>query len=267
MIGPLSPLPRSWPRRASIAAAFLTALSPLFGAESIDTVEKSATEWAKLRVETVRLETDWSARRAMLESSLVALKERVHFLETRRDTLKAKTTTDRQALVELKASAAEATKAMSEVMRRLDAIAAELVGLRAALPPRLASALELPYRSLAGTSTSAGDKVQLIAKVLNRCAQFNKQVTLADEVLTPEAGADARMLEVLYWGLSHAYALDRVNGKSYFGHPGEPAWVWEPLPNQTEKISTLIAIYKDKADPVLVEVPARVTDFAAEAKL
>ena len=100
-----------------------------------------------------------------------------------------------------------------------------------------------------------------------RCTQFNKAVTLADEVLAPEAGTEARMLEVLYWGLSHAYALDRTNGKAYFGHPAESAWVWEPLPQQTEKISSLIAIYKDKADPVLVEVPARVSDFSTEPKL
>lgn len=236
-------------------------------ADSIESVEKTAGEWAKVRVETVRLESEWKVRREMLESSLVALKERIRFLENRRDAFVAKTAGDRQALAELKEAHAAAAKTMGEIAGRLDLLGAALVRLRSSLPPRLSQALELPYRSLADPATSPGDKVQLIVKVLNRCAQFNRTVTLADEVLAPEAPADSRMLEVLYWGLSHGYALDRVNGKTYFGHPGEQAWIWEPLPDQMEKISALIAIYKDKADPVFVEVPARVSEFPAEPKL
>jgi len=230
-------------------------------------VEKSAAEWAKLRVETVRLETEWKTRRAMLESSLVALRERSHFLEGRRDALVAKTSTDREALAELKAVTATTAQAMSDVTRRLDLVGVAVIKLRPSLPPRLASALELPYRSLADPSISPGDRMQLIVKLLNRCTQFNKAITVTDEVLAPEAGSEARMLEVIYWGLSHAYALDRTNGKAYFGHPGESTWTWEALSKQTEKVASLLAIAKDKADPVLVEVPARVTELSADPKL
>jgi Protein of unknown function (DUF3450) len=251
----------------ALSAFVFVAAGPARAAESIESVEKTAGEWARIRVESVRLETDWKARREMLESSLVALKERVRFLESRRDALVTKTAGDRQTLTELKEANTAAAKTMGEITARLDQLSASLIQLRLSLPPRLAEALELPYRSLAETSTSPGDKVQLIVKVLNRCTQFNKTVTLADEVLAPEAGADPRMLEVVYWGLSHGYALDRVNGKTYFGHPGEKTWVWEPLPDQAEKVSALIAIYKDKADPVFVEVPARVADFPVEPKL
>ena len=262
----LPPLLR-YPSRCALGAVVSLAAFSARGADSIESIEKTAGEWAKLRIETVRLETDWKSRRELLESSLVALKERIRFLESRQDALLAKSADERQALAELKTGHGAAAKALAEIKTRLDQLGAGLIQLRPSLPPRLAEALELPLRSLADATTSPGDKVQLIVKVLNRCAQFNKMVTLADEVLAPEAGSTPRMLEVLYWGLSHGYALDRVNGKTYFGHPGEKAWAWEPLADQAEKISALIAIYKDKADPVFVEVPARVSEFPVEPKL
>lgn len=266
MLGMLTPLFRSRSFSA-VGVCLFAAAFRAHAADSIESVEKIAGEWAKIRMETVRLEAEGKSRREMLESSLVALQERVRFLESRRDAILTKTASDRQTLAELKDAHAAAGKTMGEIAHRLDGLAVALLRLRPSLPPRLSQALELPYRSLADPATSPGDKVQLIVKVLNRCAQFNKTVTLADEALSPENTAESRLLEVLYWGLSHGYALDRVNGKTYFGHPGEAAWVWEPLPDQAEKISALIAIYQDKADPVFVEVPTRVSEFPAEPKL
>ncbi|HEX2855511.1 MAG TPA: DUF3450 family protein [Opitutaceae bacterium] len=234
--------------------------------ESIDSVEKAAVEWAKIRAETVRLETEWKSRRELLESSQVALKERIRFLENKRDALTAKTASERQSLAALNENTATATRAMATVTTHLNQLTAQVVQLRPSLPPRLSQALELPYRSLADTAISPGDKVQLLVKLLNRCAQFNKSVTFAEEALSPETGAPPRLLEVLYWGLSHGYALDRTSGKAYYGSPGEKAWTWEVLNGETERISTLIAIYKDKADPLFVDVPARISPFPAEPK-
>ena len=69
-----------------------------------------------------------------------------------------------------------------------------------------------------------------------------------------------RMFEVMYWGLSHGYAIDRTAGRAFFGSPGPKGWTWEPDPALAPRVARLIAIYRDKADPVVIEVPARITD-------
>jgi hypothetical protein len=102
--------------------------------------------------------------------------------------------------------------------------------------------------------------MQFVTTILNRCAQFNKSITYGDEPVTPPGETDRRMLEVIYWGASHAYALDRAGGKAYFGSPGAQGWNWEPAPGADRSIAQLIAIYRDKADPEFVEVPAHVSD-------
>jgi len=98
--------------------------------------------------------------------------------------------------------------------------------------------------------------MQYVSAILNRCAQFNQSINGGDEVLTVGGESGARVMEVVYWGLAEAYALDRMSGNAYLGFPGEQGWVWEAHPELVPSISKLISIYKDKADPEFVEVPA-----------
>jgi hypothetical protein len=94
--------------------------------------------------------------------------------------------------------------------------------------------------------------------ILNRCAQFDRTITRAEEVLTIEEGQGMRSLDVIYWGLSHAYALDRLAGKAWYGSPGSQGWHWQPRPDVVRPVTKLIAIYDDKADPEFVTIPAQI---------
>jgi hypothetical protein len=99
--------------------------------------------------------------------------------------------------------------------------------------------------------------MQLVMTILNRCAQFNRVVTSGEDVLSIEGEPGPKSLEVIYWGLSHGYALDEKAGKAWYGSPGPKGWQWEPLADGARPVSKLIAIYGDRADPDFVAVPAR----------
>jgi hypothetical protein len=62
---------------------------------------------------------------------------------------------------------------------------------------------------------------------------------------------------VIYWGLSHGYALDVVGGKAWYGSPGPQGWQWAACPGAAKQVAQLIAIYNDKAGPDFVAVPIR----------
>jgi hypothetical protein len=227
----------------------------LRGQGSIETVEKSAVDWAKIRAETVRLETDEASERELLQSTVTALKERVRLLEEKRDSLQAKPDPDpRGADLAARIDAAHASLGSADA--RLRSLGDSLVQLRPWLPPRLSKALELPYRSLGNPLLTTGERMQFVSAVLNRCAQFNQSLNGGDEVLTPGGETEPRVMEVVYLGLAQAYALDRVSGKAYLGFPGDQGWVWESHPELVAPISRMVAIYKDKADPDFVELPA-----------
>lgn len=224
--------------------------------DRIQTVEKSANEWVKTRAETVRLETEWASDQVLLQLTINALKERAQMLEERRDELKAKTAEERAELETLTEKRRIGAEELDVGEQRLKALSAELIRLRPTLPPRLSDALEMSFRSLTGTELGPSERMQLAMTVLNRCAQFNRNINYGAEVLTLDGESGAKSLDVIYWGLSHGYALDLAAGKAWYGSPGPERWHWEPRPEAASRIAKLIAIHTDKADPAFVTVPA-----------
>ncbi len=233
------------------------------GGDTVDSVEKAATEWVKTRAETTRLETDWESQRPLLESMANALTERAQSTEEKRDRLKAQTAKDRDEIETAQAKNQELSASLQAADGRLNTLKERLVQLRPSLPPRLSGALELAYRSLAAPDLGTSERMQATMTVLNRCVQFNRMITCDEEVLTIEGESGPRSFEVVYWGLSRGYALDRTAGKVWLGSPGTKGWQWEPRPEAARAVIELIAVCKDKAEPEFIPVPARLAHVSS----
>lgn len=245
-------------RYPSLFLSLCLAAIPLGAADNpLDQVEKVATEWVKTRAETVRLETEWSSQRALAESLVDALEQRARMAEEEKENAKAKTAQEREELTTLAAKNASTAAGLQTSEVRLKELSERVIALRPFLPPRLSSALALSYQSLAEAENPIGDRMQYVMVILNRCLQFNRIVTVGEEELKLEAAP--RSLEVIYWGLSHGYALDRAAGKVWLGSPGAQGWQWEATSGAAEEVARLIAIANDKADPSFVLVPAKLT--------
>ncbi|HVT73738.1 MAG TPA: DUF3450 family protein [Lacunisphaera sp.] len=225
--------------------------------DPVEAVGKAAGEWVKTRAETVRLQGEWSSQRDLLEATVRAVQERANNLEAKRDDLKARTAQEQDDLQKMEAKNQAMAAALQGSGDRLKALDEKLLRLRPSLPPRLSAALELPYRSLAGAELPLGERMQLTMTVLNRCVQFNRVITHGEEVIQLPGDPEARALEVIYWGLSHGYALDRAAGRAWLGSPGPQGWQWELRPEAAPAVAQLIAIANDKAEPEFVNVPAR----------
>jgi hypothetical protein len=193
----------------------------------------------------------------LLTSTVDALKERAVRLQDRQEHLLAGTAEERAEQASLTAKLSESRESLQLTEARLEALTEKVIRLRPFLPPRLADALEMSYRSLASKEPGPGERMQLVMTVLNRCAQFNLTLTHGEEVLTLEGEPGPKAVDVIYWGLSHGYALDRAGGKAWLGTPGPTHWQWEALPGAAPAIAELMAIRLDEADPRLVTIPAR----------
>lgn len=234
-----------------------TLILPVRAADPIEEVGKTASEWVKTRAETSRLATAWTQDRQLLTSTTNGLKERTTQLTEKRDHLLAVTADERTEQANLAAKLTESRENLRATDARLLALTDRVLHLRPMLPPRLSEALEMSYRSLGNKEASSGERMQWVTTILNRCAQFNLSITQEEEVLTLAGEPGPKSVEVIYWGLSHAYALDRTTNKAWFGAPGASRWEWEPLAGTAPSIATLIAIRHDKDTPQLVTVPAR----------
>lgn len=235
-----------------------------FGAELAGT-EELIKRWVQLRTEAGRIESDWQWQRSVLRTTQEALQYKVRRLEAERELEKAA-----QEQLDRDHSARSAENQtqqdiLAAVDRELKELSARAVALQRWLPPRLATAVELPLRSLADPDLPPSDRMQVLATFQNRCSQFNRVVTYSEEVLVLKDHDQPRVMEVLYWGLAAAYALDRERNLAYSGFPSDAGWTWEPLPEAASDISRLIAVHRDELPPTFVDLPLQVWNPAFTA--
>jgi len=237
-------------------------LAPAWGASPLDDVQKTVTEWVRVRAETARIEDDWTWQQMLMQSTLEALQERTRQLEAQRTELEARTAEERRDTADLMAHQQALKDAQAQAANHLGLLGERLVRMRAWLPPRLSVALELPYRSLAKPDADASERMHYAMVILNRCVQFNRTVSVDEEMITASNG-ERRLMEVVYWGLSHGYALDRSSNEAYIGAPTESAWAWTTLPGMAPQVAKLIKASLDKAEPAFVILPAQAIQPAA----
>jgi hypothetical protein len=258
----------AWRRLASIrlqgrpGTALLFSLLVLVPARAdepnhVTGLENAITEWTKVRSETTRLESNWNSHRPFLESIVASATERADGAEATRNSLQAGSASRLEDEERLAAERKTARDKLGGEEAKLKAIDDDLVRLRPSLPPRLSDALQLPFEALASADLSLADRMQSTMTVLNRCVEFNRTITFDDEVVSVSKEGRPRLLEVLYWGLGHAYALDRSSHSAWYGSPGQDGWKWEALQDSSAPLVRLIDVYKGKSEPMLVEIPAR----------
>lgn len=242
---------------AAVVLALGLTVAPSRAADPIQEVGRTAADWVKTRGETVRLENNWQQDRTLLTGTIAGLKERTARLAEQRDHLRARTAEERAELTGLAAKLTRSEEGLQVMEKRLGELTGQMLRLRPRLPPRLSSALDLSYRSLAGPDGSPGERMQWVMTILNRCAQFNQTITHGEETLELPGETGPKSFEVIYWGLSHGYALDRSAARAWLGAPSADSWAWTPLEGAAPAVTDLIAIRRDEADPRLVSAPAR----------
>ena len=248
--------------RLFTALPLFAVLAPAWGASSPDDVQKTVTEWVRVRAETARIEDDWTWQQMLMQSTLDALQQRTQQLEAQRTELEARTAGERRETEDLTARRQAMKDAQAQAADHLQLLGERLVRMRAWLPPRLSAALELPYRSLAKPDADISERMRYAMLILNRCDQFNRTVSVDEEMITA-ANGEKRLMEVVYWGLSHGYALDRSSNEAYLGAPTESAWAWTSLPGMAPQVAQLINASLDKAEPAFVILPAQAIQPAA----
>jgi Skp family chaperone for outer membrane proteins len=219
------------------------------------TVEAHAIKWAELRAEAARLDSEWQWQRSVLQATQEALQLKLHALEAQRDEHRAAHAQAREEVARRAADNAVRHEALQSLDQRLRRLSEEILQTRHRLPPRLAAAIELPAQSLANPTLPLAERVQHLVTIESRCSHFNRVITYSEEVWPMPGEDQPRLLEILYWGMASAYALDRDRQRAWVGRPGPERWEWQLQPGLAEVVVQLLAIHRDEAQPAFVALP------------
>ncbi len=231
---------------------------PMLGIEAMDSIHESARKWIDIRLETSQLQTDWLWQKNLLGSMQEALEFKVSQFEEREALLVAQMATEKQKVEQTREQVKQLREELATLEEHNQQMIEKLQSLKMFLPSTLSDSLELAFSSLSDPALSTGEKMQLVVTILNRCTQFNDKITYGEVIAPSSTEEKEHVLCVLYWGLSHAYALDQETGDTYLGKPVEKGWNWIPSPGLESEVRRLIDIFNEESDPDLVKAPVHI---------
>jgi len=238
----------------------LTVISSLSVPETIATesselvaLHDSVLKWIELRREDEKQKADWEWQQSVLENTELALEKQIESKTHELEQFKSENAIQIEELKQLETESIRFEEALDLSATQIDAQILRFLDIGKQFPPRLAKALELSFSSLRDPELELNDRYQIFITAIGRVSQFNHLITYSEEML--EIENQPRLVAVIYWGLSRAYALDLATSDAFIGKPVEQQWRWNATPRLDVKIKDLISIFREESDPVYISLP------------
>jgi hypothetical protein len=216
-------------------------------------------------VETQRLlsqeKRDWQLGQEML-------RERIALLRREIEAMRGRITEAEQSVGEADRKRAEIGAARAELQQAADVLAAAVLPLEARtrellgrLPAPLRERLQPLAQQLpgdaAGKALPLGRRFQNVVGLLNEIAKWNREITVATEVVTL---ADGTSVEVatLYAGIAQGWYVSADGKAAGVGAPTDQGWRWQPANGVAAAVARAIAILKNEQTAAFVPLPIRI---------
>jgi hypothetical protein len=225
---------------------------------AVESARATLARWVETQQIISREREDW-------QIGSEVLKQRIDLLEREIATIE-------QGLAEVRTSTGEADRKKAELVaeeRKLAEAAGvpeESIGpfenrtreLLLTLPQPLRERVALLSQRLpadpAQTELSLGQRFQNVIGILNEVNKFNRDLTVAHEVLELPDGTRAEVRS-LYVGLGQAYYVTADGGAAGVGHAAGGAWSWRPADDLAPQVARAIAILQNEEVPDYVPLP------------
>jgi hypothetical protein len=224
----------------------------------------SIREWVETMRKVQQEQNEWSRDREVLtnykeglEKEIADLKQQIADAKTRKagadqESLAQTTQRDRYAT---------AKDELSGIVRRLEEnLAAKLLLFPAPLlaEPKVAQGAEDLRRDLALPAGKRGEGVSKrllnVINLLTEAEKFQQTVHLRPEMRKNAEGREFNM-QVIYFGLACAYAVNEDGSFALAGRPAATGWKFEERPDLAADIKRLIATTTGDQDAAFINLP------------
>lgn len=252
-------------RNTILSLALLTpALAGPATGSPTDELRDSVSRWVTTMSRIQTEENDWKRDKEVLEDyreglhgEIKDLEERIAEAETRKLGA-AKETLDRTAERERYLSA------RNELAGGVIRLERQMHGSLPLFPPALrsepkvAEAIEMLETSV--KLTGENKEKNLSKRLLNlitltsEAEKFQQTVHIRPELHKDKTGREFNM-QVIYFGMAMAYAVNEDASLAFTGRPGTEGWVFEEKPELASDIRSLISAATGDSDAVFVQLP------------
>lgn len=224
----------------------------------------SVSQWVETMSRIQQEENDWKRDKEVLanykeglEKEIEDLKERIASAETRKqgaDKESLDKVAERDSLVAARDELATTVRRLEEqIVTKLPLLPAPL-----AAEPKIAQAIEELNLSLALPADKRDTKVSKrllnLITLVSETEKFQQTVHIRPELHKDRAGREYNM-QVIYFGLAMAYAVNDDGSLALSGKPTDKGWVFEETPQLAPIIGDLIAATTGNKDAAFIQLP------------
>lgn len=224
----------------------------------------SVVRWVEVMTSVQQEENDWKRDKEVLQNykgglevEINDIKEQIASAETRK--LGAdKASLDKVAERDLYLVARDE---LSATVRKHEELLTKQLGiLPAALSaePKVAQAIEDLARDFAlpadQRDTRVSKRLLNLITLVSEAEKFQQTVHIRPELHKDKSGREYNM-QVIYFGLAVAYAINEDNSLALTGRPGPDGWTFEEVPALATDIRSLIAATTGEQDAAFIQLP------------
>ena len=237
------------------------------GGEALPALEARVREWVGLREEIANERRSWDDTRPRLEAE-------IELLGRERDALRQEVDEAGRRDAMAKSARVAAVRERDEVRTLLDGLIPVLDRVEALLgawPQRLPAELRAPLDPVFGElptdpraaaqAASVGARFQRVFALYAEIERLQNGLHLVNEVVEIP-GVGKREVDVLYVGLSRAFAVAPDDSWAGVGAPGNRGWAWESRPALAGSIREAISVARRDRAARLVPLPIKVLEVS-----
>lgn len=243
----------------ALALAAWTAMAATAAETDVQRLERLVGDLLTLQQAAGETEATWAEQRPAVQGRIEILRQQVAAEQARlsqaqqtaaaaaaeRQALDADVHRSREALLALAAPLTQAETALRTLLPRLPE------PLTRALAERLR---ELPAAATPVSEQNLSERLRLVFGLLTEIDQFANGVYLFRQPIADPQQVQ-REMDVLYLGLSMAFAVSADAASAAVGTPGATGWDWRWDPALAGAVRTAVAIYRKEQPATFVTLP------------
>jgi len=251
-------------------AGIVLCMSPMVQAQTntLSDLDGLVGKWINLRSSIADEQREWDVRKARWEEELQLLKQESDTLDRQLKTFSddgSKEDSERSELLSKKERMNANLNSFGDVLSRSEKT---LIQWKAVIPESLRLPMDglfdlLPATEKAAEKLERTKRVQTVIALCTQIETLQHEFHTTREVLEIESGG-RRQVDVLYVGLSCAFAVSSDNDWAAVGVPGTPAWKWAVRPEIAKEVRNAIDILNRQKAAELIHLPLQLSGGADE---
>jgi hypothetical protein len=244
---------------AILSACSIAALGSAHASTAIESTRNTVKEWVQLEKAISTEAIQWQEKRVLLQDLITVTEAEIATIEATIADVEATRSNADSVREELVAKQTELRTQHATVETFLAPMEAQLVTLKQRLPAPLLETLSPFYQRIpkdpSDTSLGIAERMQTIVGILSAVQQFDRNITVSDEIRTLADGSEGEV-QTVYIGLGAAYYRTSSGSDAGIGSIGPNGWQWKSQPDLDQAIDDVIAIAQNTTQEArFIELP------------